>query len=122
MANSLDTRPYCKDCRKRISIINWNYHIQGESHLKNVKPEGLENNEKDNCKVCGRIILKRNMSKHLSNHREIQTKFDSEISGYLNSKTLTKSFEKISNIIRDNPNMQIQEQFGSNEKLTTIVV
>jgi hypothetical protein len=49
------------------------------------------------------------MTKHLSKHP-------------LNSKPLTESFEKISNIIRYNPNMQIQEQFGSNEKLTTIVI
>jgi hypothetical protein len=39
-----------------------------------------------------------------------------------NSKPLNESFEKILNIIMDNPNIQIQEQFGNNEKLLTIVL
>jgi hypothetical protein len=97
---------YCKDCKKRILLINWDYHLQGESHLRYTKID----NEKSNCVICGKSILNRNMKKHLSKHPLNYTNFK------------PKSFEKITNIIKHNPNIQIQEQFGSREKLTTIVV
>jgi hypothetical protein len=116
-----NNKVYCKVCTRSILVKNIGAHLLGDSHLANVKKDKEKDKDKTRCKICKRPILNRNMDKHILSHQN-DNKPNKIIQFTSHYKSLNKPFEKIEDMIKNKSNLNIKKEFGSKDKITTILI